>query len=127
VLKAYGRTKWAETQIDGIARQRMSVEVRISLIEYSMMSLLNALIGPMFIVVLLLLYAPKALTGAMDAGVRFFMFVEYGARLLRPIAEIAESLRSLQQARTSLSRIRTIMALPEETHRGTGKPATIRA
>ena len=85
-----------------------------------MMSLLNALIGPMFIVVLLLLYAPKALTGAMTLGT-ILLFVEYGARLLRPIAEIAESLRSLQQARTSLSRIRTIMATPEEPNRGSGK------
>ena len=53
VLKAYGRTGWAEADLDTTAKE-MSLEVRISLIEYSMMSLLNALIGPMFIVVLLL-------------------------------------------------------------------------
>ena len=123
VLKAYGRTGWAEANLDTTAKERMSLEVRISLIEYSMMSLLNALIGPMFIVVLLLLYAPKALTGAMTLGT-ILLFVEYGARLLRPIAEIAESLRSLQQARTSLSRIRTIMSTPEEPNRGSGKAPT---
>lgn len=120
VLKAYGRTGWAEAELDASAKQRVSLEVRISLTEYTMMSVLQSLIGPLFIVALLLLYAPKVFTGTMTLGT-VLLFVEYGARLLRPIAEIAESLRSLQQARTSLSRIRKIMALPEEPNRGTGK------
>lgn len=120
VLKAYGRTGWAEAELDASAKQRVSLEVRISLIEYTMMSVLQSLIGPLFIVALLLLYAPKVFTGTMTLGT-VLLFVEYGARLLRPIAEIAESLRSLQQARTSLSRIRKIMALPEEPNRGIGK------
>jgi len=123
VLKAYGRTRWAETQLDGQARQKVSLEVKISIIEYSMMSALNALIGPLFIVALLLLYAPKVFMGTMTLGT-ILLFVEYGARLLRPIAEIAESLRSLQQARTSLSRIRKIMATPEEANRGSGLTPT---
>jgi len=120
VLKAYGRTGWAEAELDASAKQRVSLEVRISLTEYTMMSVLQSLIGPLFIVALLLLYAPKVFTGTMTLGT-VLLFVEYGARLLRPIAEIAESLRSLQQARTSLSRIRKIMALPEEQNRDTGK------
>lgn len=124
VLKAYGRTDWAEAELDAPAKQKVSLEVCISLIEYSMMSALNSLIGPLFIVALLLLYAPKVLTGTMTLGT-ILLFVEYGSRLLRPIAEIAESLRSLQQARTSLSRIRKIMATPEEPNRGSGKLPTL--
>lgn len=123
VLKAYGRAGWAEAQLEGQAQQRVSLEVKISLIEYTLMSVLNALIGPLFIVALLILYAPKVLVGTMTLGT-ILLFVEYGARLLRPIAEIAESLRSLQQARTSLSRIRTIMAMPEESNRGSGRIPT---
>jgi len=124
VLKAYGRTGWAEAELDVGAKQRVSLEVRISLIEYTMMSVLESLIGPLFIVALLLLYAPQVLRGTMTLGM-ILLFVEYGARLLRPIAEIAESLRSLQQARTSLSRIRKIMAIPEEPNRGSGKPPSL--
>jgi ATP-binding cassette subfamily B protein len=120
VLKAYGRTGWAEAELDASAKQRVSLEVRISLTEYTMMSVLQSLIGPLFIVALLLLYAPKVFAGTMTLGT-VLLFVEYGARLLKPIAKIAESLRSLQQARTSLSRIRKIMALPEEQNRDTGK------
>ncbi|MHB0854999.1 MAG: ABC transporter ATP-binding protein [Rectinema subterraneum] len=124
VLKAYGRTGWAEAQLDAAAKQKVALDVRISLIEYSMMSALNALIGPLFIVALLLLYAPKVLAGTMTLGM-ILLFVEYGARLLRPIAEIAESLRSMQQARTSLSRIRKLMATEEEPNRGTGKAPSL--
>lgn len=124
VLKAYGRTAWAATELDRQARQRVALETRISLIEYSTMSALNALIGPLFIVALLLLYAPKVFMGTMTLGT-ILLFVEYGARLLRPIAEIAESLRSLQQARTSLTRIRAIMATPEEPHRGSGRTPSL--
>lgn len=117
VLRAYGRTSWAESMLDGTARQKVRLDVRISLVEYTIMSVLNALIGPLFIVALLLLYAPRVLEGTMTLGM-ILLFVEYGARLLRPIAEIAESLRSLQQARTSLRRIRNIMALQTETRGG---------
>jgi ATP-binding cassette subfamily B protein len=121
VLKAYGRTGWAEAELDVGAKQRVSLEVRISLIEYTMMSVLESLIGPLFIVALLLLYAPKVLTGTMTLGM-ILLFVEYGARLLRPIAEIAESLRSLQQARTSLSFGRSWRFLKNPT----GAPANLR-
>ncbi|MEN6499073.1 MAG: ABC transporter transmembrane domain-containing protein, partial [Rectinema sp.] len=54
VLKAYGRTGWAEAELDASAKQRVSLEVRISLTEYTMMSVLQSLIGPLFIVALLL-------------------------------------------------------------------------
>ncbi len=106
------------------AKRKCRLRFRISLNRISMMSALNSLIGPLFIVALLLLYAPKVLTGTMTLGT-ILLFVEYGSRLLRPIAEIAESLRSLQQARTSLSRIRKIMATPEEPNRGSGKLPTL--
>lgn len=119
VLKAFGRRRWAEARLDETGQRKMRNDVRISLFEYSAMSALNALVGPLFIVALLLLYAPEVIGGAMTLGT-LLLFVEYGARLLRPIAEIAESLRSLQQARTSLRRICSIMALPEEAHRGEG-------
>lgn len=116
ILRAFARTDWARKSLDKTGKEKMRNDVRVSLFEYSAMSALDSLVGPLFIVALILLYAPRVLTGAMTLGT-LLLFFEYGASLLRPVVEIAESIRRIQQARTSLKRITTIMALPEEAGR----------
>lgn len=113
ILRAFARTDWAINSLDKTGKEKMRNDVRVSLFEYSAMSALDSLVGPLFIVALILLYAPRVLTGTMTLGT-LLLFFEYGASLLRPVVEIAESIRRIQQARTSLKRITTIMALPEE-------------
>lgn len=116
ILRAFARTNWAIKSLDTTGKEKMRNDVRVSLFEYSAMSALDSLVGPLFIVALILLYSPKVLTGAMTLGT-LLLFFEYGASLLRPVVEIAESIRRIQQARTSLKRITTIMELPEEAGR----------
>jgi len=113
IVKVFDRTKWAIESLDGTGREKLKNDVRVSIFEYSAMSALDSLVGPLFIVALILMYAPKVLSGGMTLGT-LLLFFEYGAALLRPVVEIAESIRRMQQARTSLRRIMTIMSLPGE-------------
>ena len=113
IVKVFDRTKWAIESLDRTGREKQKNDVRVSIFEYSAMSALDSLVGPLFIVVLILMYGPRVLAGGMSLGT-LLLFFEYGASLLRPVVEIAESIRRMQQARTSLKRIMTIMSLPGE-------------
>ena len=123
IVRAFDRKGWAKASLDATGKEMQRTNVKISMFEYSAMSALDSLVGPLFIVALILLYAPKVLEGGMSLGT-LLLFFEYGAFLLRPVVEIAESIRRMQQAKVSLNRIMTIMSLPEEAGRRNGLEAT---
>jgi len=116
IVRVFNRKAWAMKSLDETGRAKQRNDVKVSIFEYSAMSALDSLAGPLFIVALILLYAPRVLSGGMTLGT-LLLFFEYGASLLRPVVEIAESIRRMQQARISLKRIMTIMSLPEEPGR----------
>ena len=116
IVRVFDRKAWATESLDETGRAKQRNDVKVSIFEYSAMSALDSLAGPLFIVALILLYAPRVLAGGMTLGT-LLLFFEYGASLLRPVVEIAESIRRMQQARISLKRITTIMSLPEEPGR----------
>lgn len=116
ILRAFDRTAWAQGSLSETGMKKRRNDVKASFLEYSAMSALDSLAGPLFIVLLIFIYSPKVLSGGMTLGT-FILLVEYGASLLRPVVEIAESIRRMQQSRVSLDRIMTIMSLPEEPGR----------
>lgn len=122
ILKVFGRTGWARGRLDEAGRRKRDTDARVSIFEYSAMSALDSLAGPLFIVALILLYAPDVAEGRMSLGT-LLLFFEYGAMLLRPVVEIAESIRQMQQATISLSRIKALMAIPPEPGHGIAQPA----
>jgi len=113
IVRVFDRKAWAMESLDLTGRAKRRNDVKVSLFEFSAMSAIDALVGPLFIVGLILLYAPRVLSGGMSLGT-LLLFFEYGASLLRPVAEIAECIRRMQQARISFGRITSIMSLPEE-------------
>jgi ABC-type multidrug transport system fused ATPase/permease subunit len=122
ILKVFGRTGWAEKKLDEAGRRKRDTDARVSIFEYSAMSALDSLAGPLFIVALILLYAPDVAEGNMSLGT-LLLFFEYGAMLLRPVVEIAESVRQMQQAKISYSRIRALMAISPEPGHEIAQPA----
>jgi len=113
IVKVFNRTRWAADSLEQTGKEKKDVDIKTSMVEYSAMSALDSLVGPVFIVALLLMYSPEVLSGGMSLGT-LLLFFEYGSALLRPVVQIAESLRSMQQSKTSLRRILAIMALSEE-------------
>ncbi|MCE5257116.1 MAG: ABC transporter ATP-binding protein/permease [Spirochaetaceae bacterium] len=113
IVKVFNRAKWAADSLEQTGKEKKDVDIKTSMFEYSAMSALDSLVGPIFIVALIVLYSPKILSGGMSLGT-LVLFFEYGSALLRPVVQIAESIRSMQQSKTSLRRILAIMAIPEE-------------
>ncbi|MDP3177757.1 MAG: ABC transporter ATP-binding protein, partial [Spirochaetaceae bacterium] len=121
VLRAFGRTAWAEAALDARGRAKKSNDVRASMLEYSVMGGLGFLVGPAFMAAIVIAISPGILAGSMTIGT-LLVFLEYGRRLFEPIMAIAENVRSLQQSRVSLKRIFDILSLEPEEGRGRGAP-----
>lgn len=94
IVRVFDRQAWAMESLDETGRTKQRNDVKVSIFEYSAMSALDSLAGPLFIVALILLYAPRVLAGGMTLGT-LLLFFEYGASLLRPVVEIAESIRRM--------------------------------
>lgn len=122
IMKVFNRKRWAISSLEWTGGEKKKNDISVSMLEYAAMSALDSLVGPFFIIALILMYSPKVLAGGMTLGT-LLLFFEYGASLLRPVVEIAESIRRMQQSRTSLNRIVGIMELPPEPGRLNRKPA----
>ncbi len=85
IVKVFDRKTWAAASLDETARQQQRVNVKVALFEISVFSALESIVGPLFIVALILLYAPRVIAGGMSLGT-LLLFFEYGASLLRPRA-----------------------------------------
>jgi ATP-binding cassette, subfamily B, multidrug efflux pump len=113
VIRAFGRVAWAEGKLDETARAKRSNDVRTSMIEYSAMSALGFLVGPVFMAAIVVVIAPGIVAGAVTLGT-LLVFLEYGRRLFEPIMAIAENVRGFQQSRVSFARILAILSLESE-------------
>ena len=113
ILKVFGRVRWAEAALDADAKAKRDNDVKSSMLEYSAMAGLGFLIGPAFMAAVVIFLSPGILAGAVTLGT-LLVFLEYGRRLFDPLMQIAENIRSIQQARVSMRRIFDILNLPSE-------------
>ena len=113
ILKVFGRVPWAESTLDREAKAKRDNDVKSSMLEYSAMSGLGFLIGPAFMAAVVIFISPGILAGSLTIGT-LLVFLEYGRRLFDPLMQIAENIRSIQQARVSMQRIYDILNLPSE-------------
>jgi len=114
ILKVFNRRGWARDSLDESGRKKRDNDTKVSLLEFSASSALEAMAGPLFIVALIWLYGEKVAAGFMSLGT-LLLFIEYGASLMRPVLDIAESLRRIQLAKASMARIASIMDLSPES------------
>ncbi len=114
ILRIFNREAWAIAQVDECSRQRRDVDVKTSMLQYGIMGALNFSLGPLFMVLIIIMFVPQVVTGALTMGT-LLVFFEYSRRIFEPIMAIAENIRGIQQARVSLDRIFTILDLEPET------------
>jgi ATP-binding cassette subfamily B protein len=117
ILRAFGRVAWAADRLAENSKARRDNDIRSSVLEYGAMGGLGFMIGPVFMVSVILAIAPAIVDRHMTLGT-LLVFLEYGRRIFDPLMSIAESIRSIQQARVSLRRIFGILDLPVEDGRG---------
>lgn len=123
-VKAFGRESWATARLDRAAAEKRDNDISTMVMERLAMGLLGFAIGPLFMVAVILTFAPRIAQGAMTIGT-LLVFLDYGRRLLDPLMEIAENVRALQASRVSLGRILALFDLKPEGSGGTAPAGRI--
>ncbi|HUX37720.1 MAG TPA: ABC transporter ATP-binding protein [Rectinemataceae bacterium] len=113
VLRAFGRIPWAIARLVTNSKAKRDNDSKSSMLEFGGMGALGFSMGPLFMAAAVAGLAPGILAGTFTMGT-LLVFLEYGRRLFEPIMAIAENIRSIQQARASLARIDSILAIPGE-------------
>lgn len=121
ILTMFNRQAWAIAKVDESSRFRRDVDVKSSLLQYSVMGVLNFSLGPLFMVLIIIFFVPQVVGGKLTLGT-LLVFFEYSRRIFEPLMGIAENIRGIQQARASLDRIFTILDLESETAGRTESP-----
>ena len=113
VIQLFNREAKVKKLIEEKSVDKKTVEAKAYFVEYVGWGFVTFLSQTLFIVLVILLIAPKVITSAMTLGT-LVIFVQFSQRIFEPLIMIAENINFLQRAYVSLQRIFTILEMKTE-------------
>ncbi|MCB5271825.1 MAG: ABC transporter ATP-binding protein/permease [Candidatus Cloacimonetes bacterium] len=115
-----------ERVIDDLAfasKDKQRTEVKTSFIEYGFQSFFMFIFDVFFVVVVIMLSAPKIIAGVTTLGT-LVVFIQYIYRMIWPLMHLSENFMQMQRSFVSLKRILELTELgtEDETFTGTELP-----
>lgn len=115
-----------ERVIDDLAfasKDKKRIEVKTSFIEYGFQSFFMFLFDVFFVVVVIMITAPKIIAGVATLGT-LVVFIQYIYRMIWPLMHLSENFMQMQRSFVSLKRILELTELgtEDETFTGTELP-----
>lgn len=115
-----------ERVIDDLAtasRNKQRIEVKTSFIEYGFQSLFMFIFNVLFVVIVIMISAPKIIAGVATLGT-LIVFIQYIYRMIWPLMHLSENFMQMQRSFVSLKRILELTELgtEDETFTGTELP-----
>ena len=115
-----------ERVIDDLAfasKDKKRIEVKTSFIEYGFQSFFMFLFDVFFVVVVIMISAPKIIAGVATLGT-LVVFIQYIYRMIWPLMHLSENFMQMQRSFVSLKRILELTELgtEDETFTGTELP-----
>lgn len=119
VIQLFNRQQYFLNKVSETSQARKKVELRASFLEYSTQGFFILLFEIVFVVVIILMTAPKILAGVMTIG-SLIVFIQYISRIIYPLMNLSENAMQVQRSFVSLQRIMDLTTLPSEesSHRG---------
>jgi len=119
VIQLFNRQQYFLNKVSETSQARKRVELRASFLEYSTQGFFILLFEIVFVVVIILMTAPKILAGVMTIG-SLIVFIQYISRIIYPLMNLSENAMQVQRSFVSLQRIMDLTTLPSEesSHRG---------
>jgi ABC-type multidrug transport system fused ATPase/permease subunit len=114
IVQLFNREMMAQNILDMKSKKKFIVERNAAFIEYSFWSLYGFSIEILFIVLVIILLAPKVIAGIMTIGT-LVIFLQYGRRIFEPLIQISENLNMIQRSLVSLTRIFSILDIEDES------------
>ena len=119
MLQALNQEKKALQDVEKASLAKKKVEVHTQMIEYGSQSIFSFIINVVFIIIVILVSAPKIIAGTLTVGI-LIVFIQYIYQLVWPLMQISENVMQIQRSFASLKRILELTELPTEDDIFTG-------
>jgi len=119
MLQALNQEKKALQDVEKASLAKKKVEVHTQIIEYGSQSIFSFIINVVFIIIVILVSAPKIIAGTLTVGI-LIVFIQYIYQLVWPLMQISENVMQIQRSFASLKRILELTELPTEDDIFTG-------
>ncbi|MCB5260043.1 MAG: ABC transporter ATP-binding protein/permease [Candidatus Cloacimonetes bacterium] len=106
------------------SKEKQHVEIKTSFIEYGAQSFFMFVFNVLFVVIVIMISAPKIIAGVATLGT-LIVFIQYIYRMVWPLMHLSENFMQMQRSFVSLKRILELTALEteDETFTGNIKPS----
>ncbi|HPC50702.1 MAG TPA: ABC transporter ATP-binding protein [Candidatus Cloacimonas acidaminovorans] len=123
MIQALNQETKALQDVEKASLAKKKVEVHTQVIEYGSQSIFSFMINVVFIIIVILISAPKIIAGTLTVGI-LIVFIQYIYQLVWPLMQISENVMQIQRSFASLKRILELTELPTEddTYTGTKIP-----
>jgi len=123
MIQALNQEKKALQDVEKASLAKKKVEVHTQVIEYGSQSIFSFMVNVVFIIIVILVSAPKIIAGTLTVGI-LIVFIQYIYQLVWPLMQISENVMQIQRSFASLKRILELTELPTEddTYTGTKIP-----
>jgi len=123
MIQALNQETKALQDVEKASLDKKKVEVHTQIIEYGSQSIFSFMINVVFIIIVILVSAPKIIAGTLTVGI-LIVFIQYIYQLVWPLMQISENVMQIQRSFASLKRILELTELPTEddTYTGTKIP-----
>ncbi len=120
MIQALNQQQRVIRDIETASAQKKALETRTSFIEYGSQSVFMFISNVLFVIVIIMISAPKIIAGVVTIGT-LIVFIQYIYQMIWPLMHISENVMQIQRSFVSLKRILELTALPTEEDEFTGK------
>ncbi|HNV62775.1 MAG TPA: ABC transporter ATP-binding protein, partial [Candidatus Cloacimonas acidaminovorans] len=101
MIQALNQETKALQDVEKASLDKKKVEVHTQIIEYGSQSIFSFMINVVFIIIVILISAPKIIAGTLTVGI-LIVFIQYIYQLVWPLMQISENVMQIQRSFASL-------------------------
>ncbi|MDD3096690.1 MAG: ABC transporter ATP-binding protein [Candidatus Cloacimonetes bacterium] len=123
MIQALNQQERVIGDLEVASRSKKHIETRTSFIEYGAQSVFMFFFNVLFVVIVIMISAPKIIAGVATLGT-LIVFIQYIYRMVWPLMHLSENVMQMQRSFVSLKRILELTELTteDETYTGSLQP-----
>ncbi len=127
MIQALNQQERVIGDLEVASRSKKHIETRTSFIEYGAQSVFMFFFNVLFVVIVIMISAPKIIAGVATLGT-LIVFIQYIYRMVWPLMHLSENVMQMQRSFVSLKRILELTELTteDETYTGSMQPSFAR-
>lgn len=119
MIQALNQEKRITEDLTFASKDKQRTEIKTSFIEYGTQSIFMFVFNVLFVIIVIMLSAPKIIAGVATLGT-LIVFIQYINRMVWPLMHLSENFMQMQRSFVSLKRILQLTELSTEDETFTG-------